>query len=60
MIWKRYYDALFNDKEDLINNRGFRMDQGHIVTYDQRKDGLSAYYDKRELLIDKVHTRPLF
>ena len=39
---------------------GFRVyDQG-IVTYEQNKLGLSPYYyDKRYVLADDIHTRPL-
>ena len=38
---------------------GFRVyDQG-AVTYEQNKLGLSGYYDKRYVLADGIHTRPL-
>ena len=60
MIWQRYYEALFEDNKDCAKNRGFRIDKGHMVTYDQSKLGLSAYYDKRKVLDDKDHTEPLF
>ena len=44
---------------DKAENVGFRVyDQG-IVTYEQNKLGLSAYYDKRYVLADGIHTRPL-
>ena len=44
---------------DKAKNVGFRVyDQG-IVTYEQNKVGLSAYYDKRYVLADGIHTRPL-
>ena len=44
---------------DKAKNVGFRVyDQG-IVTYEQNKLGLSAYYDKRYVLADGIHTRPL-
>ena len=47
---------------DRANNVGFRVyDQG-IVAYEQNKLGLlglSAYYDKRYVLADGIHTRPL-
>ena len=33
-------------------------DQG-VVIYEQNKLGLSAYYDKRYVLADGIHTRPL-
>ena len=40
-------------------NRGFRMRDGAMYTYEQRKLGLSAYYDKRWVLPDGIHTEPL-
>ena len=44
---------------DKAKNVGFRVyDQG-IVTYEQNKLGLSAYYDKRYVLVDDIYTRPL-
>ena len=44
---------------DKAKNVGFRVyDQG-IVTYKQNKLGLSGYYDKRYVLDDGIHTRPL-
>ena len=33
-------------------------DQG-VVIYEQTKLGLSAYYDKRYVLADGIHARPL-
>ena len=44
---------------DKAKNVGFRVyDQG-IVTYEQNKLGLSAYYDKLYVLADGIHTKPL-
>ena len=44
---------------DKAKNVGFRVyDQG-MATYEQNKLGLSAYYDKRYVLTDGIHTRPL-
>ena len=40
-------------------NVGFRAyDQG-LATYEQNKLGLSAYYDRRYVLTDGIHTKPL-
>lgn len=44
---------------DKAKNTGFRVYEKGIVTYDQIKLGLSAYYDKRVVLDDGIHTRPL-
>ena len=44
---------------DKAKNIDFRVyDQG-MVTYEQNKLGLYAYYDKRYFLADGIHTRPL-
>ena len=69
--FQRYKDALDvflkarRDSElggkdiDKAKNVGFRAyDQG-IVTFEQNKLGLSAYYDKCYVLADGIHTRPL-
>ena len=55
---ERFERALAGDR-DMVTNRGFRMRDGAMYTYEQRKLGLSAYYDKRWVLPDGVHTEPL-
>ena len=40
-------------------NVGFRVYDLDMVTYEQNKLGLSAYYNKRYALADGIHTRPL-
>ena len=44
---------------DKAKNTGFQIHEQGIVTYEQNKLGLSAYYDKRYVLKDGIHTRPL-
>ena len=56
--WHRFKAAL-NGNKDMATNRGFRMRDGNIVTYEQEKLGLSAYYDKRWVLPDGIHTEPI-
>ena len=56
--WERYKEALGGAKA-TATNRGFRMQDVKIVTYQQQKLGLSAYYDKRWVLPDGIHTEPL-
>ncbi|KAK3727765.1 hypothetical protein QZH41_016414 [Actinostola sp. cb2023] len=58
LTWERYQDAL-DGTRDLAKNRGFRMVDGTMCTYQQEKLGLSAYYDKRCVLPDGIHTEPL-
>ena len=43
----------------MATNRGFRMYKGSMYTYQQRKLGLGAYYDKRWVLEDAIHTEPI-
>ena len=69
--FQRYKDVLDVSPKTRINSElegkdtdkaksvSFRVyDQG-IVTYKQNKLGLSAYYDKRYVLVDGIYTRPL-
>ena len=44
---------------DIGKNMRFRVHEKGMVTYEQNKLGLSAYYDKRIVLEDGIHTRPL-
>ena len=55
MSWERYKNALFG-AIDKVTNIGFRKKEHHIVTYEQTKLGLSAYYDKRIVHEDGIHT----
>ena len=55
MSWERYKNALFGAL-DKVTNVGFRKKENHIVTYEQTKLGLSAYYDKRIVHEDGIHT----
>jgi len=58
ITWHRFEAALEGGK-DMATNRGFRMRDGNMVTYEQKKLGLSAYYDKRWVLEDGIHTEPI-
>ena len=58
MSWERYKNALFGSI-DKVTNIGFRKRDNHIVTYEQSKLGLSAYYDKRIVHEDGIHTNYL-
>ena len=53
------YERALEGSRDMATNRGFRMRDGAMYTYEQRKLGLSAYYDKRWVLEDGIHTEPL-
>ena len=58
LTWGRYKAAL-EGSIDRAENRGFRLRHGQMTTYDQEKLGLSAYYDKRYVLPDGIHTEPI-
>ena len=55
ITWQRFRSALDGSK-DMTTNIGFRMNNGRMVTYEQQKLGLSAYYDKRALGIGRRHS----
>ena len=55
MSWERYRNAPFGAL-DKVTNIGFRKKENHIVTYEQTKLGLSAYYDKRVVHEDGIRT----
>ena len=59
ITWQRFKAALVEGKKDMATNRGFRMRDGRMVTYEQQKLGLSAYYDKQWVLPDGIHTEPI-
>jgi len=58
LTWQWFRKALEGSR-DMATNRGFRMRDGQMVTYEQAKLGLSAYYDKRWVLPDGEHTAAL-
>ena len=67
MCFKRYKDVLdiFQNMSGLQEvdkaiNKDFRVHEQGMMTYEQNKPGLSAYYDKRFVLPGGIHTRPLF
>ena len=56
-LYKRTLDT--NEPLESVNH-GFRLSSDlHVVTYTQRKCGLSARYTKRQVLPDGVTTAPL-
>ena len=59
MPWERYLEAL-KGNTDKAQNTGFRVDNNQIMTYTQNKLGLSAYYNKRIVAADDIHTQPLY
>ena len=53
-------DSELEEKDiDKAKSVDVRVYDQSIVTYEQNKLGLSAYYDKRYVLTNGIHTRPL-
>ena len=58
LTWNGYLEALSGSLDKAINT-GFRISRNGVVTYTQKKSGLSAYY-KRVVAPDGTHTEPLY
>ena len=54
-----YMAALKDRKSGSAENIGFRSVNNSVMTYKQTRKGFNFYYDKREVLPDGIHTRPL-
>ena len=57
--WNGYWAAL-KGANDMAQNTGFRVNDNQIVTYTQNKKAFNAYYDKRRVYEDGIHTKPLY
>ena len=57
--WNGYWAAL-KGANDMAQNTGFRVNDNQIVTYTQNKKAFNAYYDKRWVYEDGIHTKPLY
>ena len=66
--YKNVLDIFLKTRRDIeleekdigkAKNVGFSVYDQDVVTYKQNKLGLSVYYDKRQVLADGIHTRPL-
>ena len=54
-----YEKVLLTDEPKSITNRGFRVKQNSVFTYQQQKKGLNSFFCKRIVLDDKINTEPL-
>jgi hypothetical protein len=57
--FESYKNVLFLGKHNSCCNKGFRFIDKGIVTYETNKKGLSPVYDKRVVMDDGIHCRPL-
>ena len=51
------FKAALKGTGDMATNRGFRMQDGRMVTYEQGRLGLSAYYNQHWVLADRKSHR---
>lgn len=55
-----YADMLHNQGVYAPTNRGFRVKDNTVFTYEQSRTGLSYFYCKRKVLEDGINTEPLY
>lgn len=53
---REQYKSALEGGLDTVTNKGMRMNAGVMCIYEQKKLGLSAYYDKRWMMPDGIHT----
>ena len=57
---KQIFQRVIDGKEKIsATNRGIRMNESRMTTYEQTRAGFSYYYIKREVLADGISTKPL-
>ena len=54
-----YQQALFDKTDQMSVNRGFKVKDHAIITYEIEKRGLNYFYPKRKVLSDGITTKPL-
>jgi hypothetical protein len=57
--FESYKNVLFTGKHNTCHNTGLRVIDKGVVTYETDKKGLSPVYDKRVVMDDGIHCRPL-
>ena len=57
MTIEEYKNALFDNTIISGTNKGFRMHDGKMSTYEQDRTILTSQYSKR-VIIDNIYTRP--
>jgi hypothetical protein len=59
LLFKHYERVLAESTQIAATNRGFRVWDKNVITYEQTKVGLTCIYIKRQVLNNGVSTRPL-
>ena len=57
---EKYLNVLLTKQSCAGLNKGFRVVNNSMYTYEQVRDGFSYFYPKRKVLEDKVTTMPLY
>ena len=57
---EKYLNVLLTKQSSSGLNKGFRVVNNSMYTYEQVRDGFSYFYPKRKVLEDKVTTMPLY
>ena len=57
---EKYLNVLLTKQSSAGLNKGFRVVNNSMYTYEQVRDGFSYFYPKRKVLEDKVTTMPLY
>ena len=60
LVWDQYFKALNLEEDEEVTNVGIRKGADGMITYAQKKKGLSGYYDKRFVWPDLIHTSPIW
>ena len=56
---EKYLNVLLTKQSSAGMNKGFRVVNNRMYTYEQVRDGFSYFYPKRKVLVDGVSTLPL-
>ena len=59
LVLQQYKQVLDNSSIEVVLNKGFRMNDNMLKTYQVKKNGLTPFYFKRKLLDDGIRTEPL-
>jgi hypothetical protein len=59
LLYQDYKNVLFNGVNKMVTNRGFRVKNNLICSYEAEKIGLTPFYFKRKVLPDGINTVPL-
>jgi len=56
---ENYLNVLDSQEPHMVENMGFRMHNGIMRTYSQKKVGMNWFYAKRKVSSDGINCEPL-